>query len=143
MDFLEATIVICFSVFAYIYCEISIIWVVLRLFQLIRYKNKIMFVTSKIVYLKKRETSSIINHIQLYSHIITLNIILDNFELAFKFNYSYFLDDVFILNLIFRNISVIFQIAIKIYFYSIIDSKNKLAISSLINYFILAIYHIF
>lgn len=138
-----AIIVACFSIFAYVYYEIRQIRIALRLFQLIECKNKIIYIIFKIICLEKLKASSTINHVQPYNCVIALSIILNKSELAFKSNYLYSLDRALVLNLFFENISVIFHIATKINLYNVIDSKNVIAISGVINNFIIAIHYIF
>lgn len=104
VDIFRVIIVVCLLIFAHIYHEIREVKIVLRLFQLMRYKDRIIFVIFKIACLEKLKNSDTINYIQLYSRIIALSIILNNFKLAFESNNLYFLDDVLILNLLFENI---------------------------------------
>lgn len=80
----------------------------LRLFQLIKCKDRIMYGISKIVCLEKLKTSGAINHIQLYNRVIALSVILNKSKLAFKSNYPYSSDNILILNLLLGNIFVIF-----------------------------------
>ena len=82
--------------------------VTLRLFQLMGCKDRIMYIIFKIACLTKFKASGAINHAQLYSRVIALNVILNKSELAFKSNYPYFLNGAFVLNLLLKNIFVIF-----------------------------------
>ena len=129
-------------VFAHVYREIRETRVAFELFQLIGYKNRIMYVISKIACLEKLKASSAINHVQQCSHVIMLNIILNKSELAFKSNYPYSLDGALVLNLPLGNISVIFWIVTKIYLCSMIDSKDEMAIDGLINNFTAIMHYI-
>lgn len=129
-------------VFAHIYHDVRRTGVALRLFQLIECKNRIMCVISKIVYLEELKASNTINHIQLYSRVIALSIILNKSQLAFKLNYTYFGDTILVLNLFLENIFVIFRIITRIYFYSVVDSTNETAIDDLVNDFTTAMHYI-
>ena len=105
-------------------------------------EDRIMYVISEIVCLKDLKASGAINHVQQCSHVIALNVILNESELAFESNYPYSLDGALVLNLLLGNISVIFRIAKKIYICSVINLKDETAIDGLINNFTAAIHYI-
>ena len=142
VDILWATMVARSPVFAHVYRKIRETGLVLGLFQLMGCKDKIMCVISEIVCLEDLKASGAIDHVQLCNRVITLSVILNKSELAFKSNYPYSLDGALVLNLLFGNISVIFQIATRIYLCSVIDSKNETAIGGPINDFTAAMHYI-
>lgn len=105
-------------------------------------EDRIMCVISEIACLEDLKASGAINHVQQCSHVIALNVILNESEVAFESNYPYSLDSALVLNLLFGNISVIFRIATRIYLCSVIDSKDETAIDGPINNFTATMHYI-
>lgn len=95
-NILGSKIVAHFLVFAHVYREMREIRVALGIFQLIRYKDRIICVIFAIVCLENFRTSGAMDYVQLSARIIALSGILNKFELEFKSNYSYSLDGAFI-----------------------------------------------
>lgn len=113
-----------FLALAHVYRKKREAGLAIGLFQLIESNNNIIYVISKTVCLEKLKGSRAIEHIQLYTCVTALSDVSNQSDLEFKSNSTHFLDGTIVLKLLFGNITAVFQIATKIYLYSVIEEST-------------------
>lgn len=113
-----------FLALAHVYCERREARLAIGLFQSMESNNSIICVISETVCLENLKSSGGIEHILLYTCVTALSDVPNQSNLEFKSNSPYFLDGTIVLKLFLGNITVVFQIATKIYLYSVIEEST-------------------